>query len=112
MMVVLSSHHSGTPEPAFDVADMSQFMPLGAGATTAAKEAQSYPTASSQDTSREGSPAQLTASRGASAPPSPARPSSSTNAWLSTSTLVRSAGPLAQTGRGALKGGAADEPEG
>jgi hypothetical protein len=103
---------SGCPEPAFDVADMNQFMPLTAttavAASTVASAARSD--ASSPSADRGAFEEHLSGSAEGSnhAPLSPARPSTG-NAWLSGSALVRSAGPLALLGRGKDKEGGQEE---
>jgi hypothetical protein len=105
--------HSGSPEPAFDVADMTQFMPLTATTTAvaagnAASAARSD--ASSPSADRGAFEEHLSGSAEGSnhAPLSPARPPAG-SAWLSGSALVRSAGPLAQLGRGKDKEGGQEE---
>jgi hypothetical protein len=103
---------SGSPEPAFDVADMTQFMPLTATTAVAASNAASAARsdATSPSTDRGAFEEHLSGSAEGSnhAPLSPARPPTS-NPWLSGSALVRSAGPLALLGRGKDKDGGQEE---
>jgi hypothetical protein len=105
-----------TAEAAFDVTDMSQFMPLGSvhGARACDKPRAASdgnmgsPTAADGRGCSDGygsGEEQSYRGGGRSAPTSPSRPpapgasATATNAWLTGSALVRSAGPLAHMAR-------------
>lgn len=105
--------NTDTTEAAFDVTDMAQFMPLGSSTgargsdkpraasdgNMSAPDGRGYSDGygSGDDQSYRGgrSSAPNTPSR----PPAPGASATATNAWLSGSALVRSAGPLAHMAR-------------